>query len=126
MHLWLAKLIVVVHAAVVFVLIFGGATLIAGRFSRLHFVWRLLFMVSFAGFIASEIVYHDCVLTVFEKQLWSRYGTGPAYERSFIDHYFPLLGRIIAHQGGIIIVAGIVFRVIYIWWNEVAKAQNSV
>jgi Protein of Unknown function (DUF2784) len=126
MYLWLARLIVIVHALVVFILIFGGGTLIAGRFSQLHLTWRLLFVAIFISFIISEIVLHDCILTQLEKQLWLRYRTGAAYEGSFIDNYFPLLGRIIAQYGGWIIVAGILLRATYVWWSQTAKAHKPV
>lgn len=126
MYVWLARLIVVFHSVVVFVLIFGIGTLIAGRFSRLSIVSRLLFVACLIGFVVSELVLHDCVLTQLENQLWSRYGYQAGYKGSFIDHYFPYLGWVIDQHGAKIIGVGIVLRAIYVWWTRTTEAHNPV
>jgi hypothetical protein len=110
MYLWLARLVIVVHALVVLVLIFGGVAIIAGRFSRLRLAWRLIIIATFTGYLGSELFLQDCILTRVEKHLRSLERVGSAYNGSFLDNYSPFLFQIIS---GVTLLSAS-----YLWWKR--------
>jgi hypothetical protein len=110
MYLWLARLVIVVHALVVLVLICGGVAIIAGRFSRLRLALRLIIIATFMGYLGSELFLHDCILTRVEKHLRSLSRVGSAYSGSFLDNYSPFLFQVIS---GVTLLSAS-----YLWWKR--------
>jgi hypothetical protein len=131
MYLWLARLVIVIHFFAVFVLLFGVATFMVGRFFRLSLVWRLISMTTSFGFVSSQLLLHDCVFTVMEKRLRSLGRTGSSYVGSFLGNYFPYLSTTMDRHGsqitaiGATLLTGMLLRVGYLWWKK-ANQRTAV
>jgi len=91
MSSFLADLILVVHAVIVFFNIGALPLIWIGGFMRWHFVRNFAFRVVhllLIGFIAGESLFGMiCPLTTWENSLRSNAGLEPRYEGGFIAHW---------------------------------------
>ena|ERR1700694_479772 len=132
MYVWLAGLVVVVHLLVVIVLLLGTVAFITGRFSRLRLTWRIVILTTFGGYVTSQALLQDCILTRVEKHLKMLRKAGPAYRGSFFDNYFPFVAKITDRYGaqiaaivGLMLIA-IVLRASYLRWIKTTRLSKSI
>ena len=125
MYLWLARLVIILHACAVFVLIFGGVMVLAGRFPRLHIAWRGIIITTFLGFLTSAVVLQDCVFTRWEKHLRLLSRTGPVYRGSFLYNYVPYLDRVNHRRASQAVLISLVLLASYICWKRLSRDSRT-
>src|SRR5690349_16704464 len=106
---WLAQVVMVLHLGVVAILVIGSGAVATGALFRGPLGWLAVYVAMWLGVLASQIIYRECVLTRWEKQLWERFRAGSAHRSSFLRNYFPVLSFIVNRYGIIVIaLAGLV------------------
>jgi len=94
--LFLADLVLIAHALIVFSIVGGFVVIWMGYFRNWNFTRNFYFRLAHLlvmGFVAVQtILGKDCPLTIWENQLRTKGGATESYEGTFVGHW---LGQIL-------------------------------
>ena len=108
----LMRAVILLHTCLVVTVIVCTTLALVGRLSAMRGLLVVYLLVGVAV-VTSQLIYGECILTVWEKTLRNRYQPGSAYRTSFLAHYFPRLpGFVYDYVGPIFLVSGLIFAIV--------------